>query len=267
MRDELEFARTLLREAGALALRYYQTPLVVEEKPGAGPVTEADRAVNALLVAGLQARFPHDAILAEESVDDPPRRLSSRRVWLVDPIDGTREFISGSGEFSVMLGLIDDGRPVLGLIFRPTLDQLFYGGEGLGAFLEERGATRPLRVSQLPFARLRLAVAKPWRGPRVEQICAHLGVERLLPMGSISLKLALIAAGEADLYVNPSGYLAEWDTGPGEAILRAAGGLLTDLSGAPLAYNQADILRPHGVVASHGSLHHEILQRIASLTI
>ena len=265
MQDELAFARQLALQAGAMCLTYYGRPIHTEEKPGHGPVTEADHALNHFLVSALQQRFPDDGFLAEESVDQR-LRLSKARVWAIDPIDGTREFIAQSGEFSVMIGLCQEKAAVLGVIYRPTTQTLYYAAKGLGAWVERPNQpAQRLHVAGNKFASLRMAVAKPWRGRRVEVIRASLGIDQMIPMGSISLKLALIAAGEADLYVNPSGYLAEWDTCAGEAIIREAGGVVTDLAGKPLTYNNEDITRPKGIVASNGTCHTEILKGIWEL--
>jgi 3'(2'), 5'-bisphosphate nucleotidase len=265
LQDELAFAKQLALHAGATCLTYYGRPIKTEDKPGHGPVTEADHVLNHFLVTELQQRFPDDGFLAEESVDQF-HRLSKKRVWAIDPIDGTREFIAQSGEFSVMIGLCEDKAPVLGVIYRPTTQTIYYAAKGLGAWRQRPNeSAQRISVSPTTFSSLRMAVAKPWRGRRVEVIRSSLGIEEMLPMGSISLKLAMIACGEADLYVNPSGYLAEWDTCAGEAIICEAGGVVTDLTGKPLSYNNEDITRPKGIVASNGASHPEILKGIREL--
>jgi 3'(2'), 5'-bisphosphate nucleotidase len=262
---ELAFAERLARDAGELALKYYDTKLIVEEKPDSlGPVTEADRQVNAFVLERLRQRFPRDAILAEESEADPAR-LSKDRVWTVDPIDGTREFVGRTGAFSAMIGLTVAGRPMLGVLYQPTAKKLFSALAGGGAWLEDAEGRRRLRVSQRGFAELRMVVATPWRGHRVEQIRQALGVTRMISMGSIGLKLAMIAAGDADLYVNATGRLGEWDTCAAEVILTEAGGVITDLEGRALHYNTGEINRRRGVVASNGRCHRELLEVISAL--
>jgi 3'(2'), 5'-bisphosphate nucleotidase len=265
LQEELAFAKQLVLQAGATCLAYYGKPIHTEEKVGHGPVTEADREINHFLVRELQRRFPEDGFLAEESADQK-ERLLKKRVWTIDPIDGTREFIAQSGEFSVMVGLCEDKVPVLGVIYRPTTQTLYYAAKNLGAWRERppEPAER-IKVAPTVFSSLRMAVAKPWRGRRVEVIRTSLGIEQIISMGSISLKLAMIASGEADLYVNPSGYLAEWDTCAGDAIISEAGGVITDLTGQRLSYNNDDITRPLGVVASNGVSHKEILRGIREL--
>lgn len=266
MQADLAFAKRLAQEAGDLALRYYDLPLIVEEKPGAsGPVTQADREVNSYIIRIIRKTFPKDAILAEESENDLGR-LGAERVWMVDPIDGTREFIARSGEFSTMIGLAVRGKPTVGALYQPTRGRLFFASLGGGAFLEEDGVTRQLHVADTAFSEFRLAVAKPWRGARVEMIRQALGVARVVPMGSGGLKLVMIAAGEADLYVNPSGRLAEWDTCAPEVLIHEAGGRISDLEGNPLSYNRGpEVCHKKGVLASHGRFHDDLLRAIDAL--
>jgi 3'(2'),5'-bisphosphate nucleotidase len=179
------------------------------------------------------------------------RRTPLRRFFLVDPLDGTREFLSRNGEFTVNIALIEEGRPTLGVVCAPALDRLFCGGEGLGAFLEDGGAPRRrIRVRPAPAAIIAVA-SRSHAGAETEAWLARLPVERCVSVGS-SLKLCLVAAGEADVYPR-FGRTMEWDIAAGDAVLRAAGGLVTCRDGAALAYGKcgqaqdADYANPHFV--------------------
>jgi len=149
---ELEVARAAAREAGAAIMRFYGNPDVkVQNKPDLSPVTAADEAANVCLTSAIRAAFPEDAFLSEESPDDEAR-LAQRRVWIVDPLDGTRDFLAQTGDFCVLVGLAIDGVAVLGVAYQPVKDALYFGRRGKGAFVEVDGATRPLGASraQLP---------------------------------------------------------------------------------------------------------------------
>src|SRR5438067_10994257 len=159
---ELRVVVELARRAGEAALEFYGGPLRVEHKEEFDePVTQADRAVNELIVRALQQEFPEDGILAEESVDTA-RRLGRERVWMVDPLDGTKGFIAGTGDFAVQIGLVIEGAPVLGVVYLPDTDVLYYAARGHGAWVVRRETgTEPLRVSQqTEFQRMRLAVSR-----------------------------------------------------------------------------------------------------------
>jgi 3'(2'), 5'-bisphosphate nucleotidase len=244
---ELEAARALARAAGAAAMRHYGA-VTAHAKAGGSPVTAADHAANAVIVAGLRARFPGDAILSEESADTA-ERLGARRVWIVDPLDGTKEFLAGNGEFSVMIGLAVDGEPVVGAVYRPDGDVLFSAARDRGAWVERHGERRPLRRGPADLAALRLVGSRSHPDPRVVELQAALGIAAVRPCGSVGLKCALIAEGESDLYVHPVPYLKEWDTCAPEILLREAGGEVVDCRGERLRYNKPDPTQPHGLVA------------------
>ncbi|MDQ7052223.1 MAG: inositol monophosphatase family protein [candidate division KSB1 bacterium] len=146
LQQRLEWLANVVRKAGDVVLKYYDGNARVEYKAPADPVTIADRAANEFLVNEIQKAFPDDAVLAEESKDDP-RRFERSLIWMVDPLDGTKEFIARNGEFSVMVGLVEDGHPVLGAVYQPTEDRLYLGARGVMARLEENGLQSELRVS------------------------------------------------------------------------------------------------------------------------
>lgn len=276
---ELTTAVGLARVAGSevLAVRA-GGGLGVEMKPGDEPVTVADRRASELVVAGLRAAFPGDVVISEEN-DDDLRRLQARRVWYVDPIDGTKDFIAGRAGFAVMIGLTIEHAPVLGVVFQPVGDRLFWaappaeGGAPAAWFATVAGVddwraapAQRLAVSDVrdPSA-ARLVASASHRTRTIDEVKGILGIADELNIGSVGLKLALIGAGERDLYVNPSAKSKLWDCCAPEAILRAAGGRLSDAHGAPIRYDVEDVACRAGLVASNGHLHDEVIARLRPL--
>jgi 3'(2'), 5'-bisphosphate nucleotidase len=265
---ELEVAGRLAREAGEIAMRYRDGgDLAVEHKPGdEGPVTAADRAASALIVDGLRAGFPADVVISEEVPDDHAR-LTAERVWYVDPIDGTKDYIRGDDGFCVMIGLCLGHRPALGAILQPISRHLFVAAPGAGAWvLSPDEGPRRLAVSDIvDLTAVRMVSSKSHRTPDVDRVKSVLGIADEINVGSIGLKLALIAGGDRDLYVNPSHRTSLWDTCGPEAILHEAGGLLTDLDGAALRYDRADVHHPRGLVATNTHIHDRALVRLGEM--
>jgi 3'(2'), 5'-bisphosphate nucleotidase len=258
-REELALVEQMVRKAGELVARYYATETAVAYKGVDDPVTAADQAANDYLMAELGRAFPDDGLLSEESADNSSR-LQRRRVWIVDPLDGTREFIGRIGEFSIMVGLAVAGRPVLGVVYQPVSDLLYRGLPGQVAEVVERGAARPLAVSTVAEpAAMRLVASRSHRDPLVAAVCQQLGITQDRPSGSVGLKVGLLATAQCDLYVHPAPGLKEWDTCAPEAILAAAGGVLTDAWGSPLTYNKANVRQRQGLVASNGCCHGRIV--------
>jgi 3'(2'), 5'-bisphosphate nucleotidase len=263
---ELEVACRLARQAGALAMKHYGPGLKVDFKDGdpTNPVTQADRDANALIMQGLAASFPGDAILAEEAAPDP-KRHAFRRLWCVDPIDGTRDFVAHTGQFAVMIGLAIDGVAVLGAVYQPTSDSLWWG-MGQLARVERQASSRDLRVSRISDpAQSTMMASRSHASKALLRTAESLGVKRMLPMGSVGLKMAQLAEGTADLYCSISNKTHEWDACGPEAILKAAGGRVTDLMGEPLAYNKAQTNTPRGILGSNGALHAACVAALAPI--
>ncbi len=264
--EDLEFAARVAREAGAVAMRFYHPSVSIERKHGGEPVTEADHAANHLIVEKIQERYPHDAVLAEESPATADR-FGAHRVWMVDPLDGTKEFIARNGEFAVMIGLAVDGRPAVGAVYQPDGDILYLGAVGHGAWVERTpGERAPLAASrEADTAKMKLAVSRSHKPKVVDQICQQLAITHETASGSVGLKIGMIATQRADLYLHPSGGTKDWDTCAPEAIVHAAGGKITDVFGEPLKYREADVENRTGVVASNGVAHERIIEVVAPL--
>jgi 3'(2'), 5'-bisphosphate nucleotidase len=262
MNREVERAAELARAAGALVTSIRDQGLAalgVEAKPGDEPVTVADRAANELIVSGLRTSFPDDVIVSEESVAHDRARLTAERVWYVDPIDGTKDFIRGEDGFAVMIGLCVAARPLVGVVYQPTRDRLYRAAPDVGAWL---GDERIHVSAQADPGAIRLVSSRSHRSVMNDKVRETLGVTDELAVGSVGLKLGLIATGERDLYVNPWPKCKAWDTCAPEAILVAAGGMLTDTKGGAIRYDEEDLARPRGLVASNGRIHEGVLARL-----
>jgi 3'(2'), 5'-bisphosphate nucleotidase len=267
LRRELEIAREIALEAAALVRRFAGGRIAVDHKAGDEPVTEADRAANALIVERLRAAFPDDAILSEELPDDGSRR-GADRVWMVDPIDGTRDFIRGEDGYAVMIGLCVDARPVVGVVSQPPTGVTYGGAVGQEAWRETSAGSRaPLRPSTIAGPPgVRLVASKSHRTPDVDRFREAFHIKDELNVGGVGLKVALVAEGSRDLYVYQGNRTKLWDTCAPEAILHAAGGRLTDALGRPLDYSSDDLYNRRGLVASNGgSLHDLAIETLARL--
>jgi 3'(2'), 5'-bisphosphate nucleotidase len=260
---EIQVARELALAAGKVIMDYRRAGVTVERKAGNEPVTAADRASSDLILAGLRQAFPDDVLISEEAPDDVRRRQAGARVWYIDPIDGTQDFIDGRSGFAAQIGLCVDGRPVVGAVFQPVTNHLYWGGPDIGAFLDADGATRPIHVSAVDtFADVRIVVSASHPSKRVAAIKSLLGITKEFRIGSIGVKSALIAAGEQDLYCSATTKANVWDTCGPHAILLGAGGQFTNIYGEPLLYTDASVRHQQGLMASNGVLHEAVVRRI-----
>ena len=262
--EELRCAVDAARAAGRAILEHYGTTEATL-KAGGSPVTAADHAATAAILDRIRAAFPDDAILCEESVDSPAR-LRATRLWVVDPLDGTKEFLAQNGEFSVMIGLVVAGEPVVGVVYLPAADRLYSAGRGYGAWVEVDGARRRLSAAR-QGDRLRIVTSRSHADVTVESMCAALPVTDRRPSGSVGIKCALIAEGECDLYAHPVPYMGEWDTCAPEVLLREAGGSVTDCRGEPLRYNKPDPHQPQGILACAPGLLETVLPVVSAALV
>ena len=244
MKDWIEPLEAIARRAGEEIMAVYVQDFEVMAKDDASPLTQADLAAHRCIVSQLPALDGGLPILSEESaVIAWPERRAWSRYWLVDPLDGTREFVKKNGEFTVNIALIEDGRPVLGVVYAPALDWLLLGGPGLGAFWRQGGARGEARVAAAPET-LRVAASRSHRDETTQAYLDRIGAVDTVGLGS-SLKFCKIATGEIDLYPR-FGPTSEWDTAAAQAVLEGAGGGVFTLDGQPLRYNGKDsLLNPH----------------------
>ena len=266
---ELSVALELAREAGAVILDLYEGPLVIEHKSQVHdhePVTQADKLANELIVSRLSREFPDDGILAEESVDTE-RRLGKKRVWMIDPLDGTSGFIDGNGDFAVQIGLSIDGQSVLGVVYQPLTGALYRAVRGGGAWVErpEFAPERAQVSTHEDLSTMRLAASRSHRSPRMDKVVKAFGLREEVNRGSVGIKVGLIVEQQCDLYVHLSPQTKQWDTCAPEIILTEAGGCLTDLFGQRLSYNRSDLNNRNGIVASNAVSHATIIQALEPL--
>lgn len=258
---ELAIAERAARAGGEIvAACYARGAIAVETKPDRSPVTEADRAASAAIVAVLREAFPGDWVLSEEEADDTAR-LDRRRVWIVDPLDGTRDFIARTGQFSVHVGLAVDGAAVVGAVYQPVTETLYAAATGGGAWRTRVGGARErLAVSSAREpAALRIGTSRLNAGGRLAGFLAAAGLERAaVPMGA-SVKHMALAEGALDACVNLSPGEQEWDTCAPEVVIREAGGAFTDGDGRPFRYNARDLAHRRGSLASNGACHAALL--------
>lgn len=245
----LEPVLAISRAAGAEILAVYHADFTVETKDDRSPLTAADRASHELIARELTRLAPGIPVWSEESATVPfAERRAWPRFWLVDPLDGTREFIKRNGEFTVNIALVDGHAPVLGVVHVPALDRDYYGSPGIGAWRRDAGGNaRPISVCRPAHHPVRVVGSRSHRGSSLDAFLARLGPHELVGMGS-SLKFCLVAEGAADVYPR-LGPTSEWDTAAAQAVVEAAGGRVVDRAGNALSYNaRDDVLNPDFLV-------------------
>lgn len=247
-------------EAGEAILAVRRGGVTVEKKADASPVTDADRAAERVIAEGLAVAAPGIAMIGEEATYEGRIPETGRAFFLVDPLDGTREFVKGGDDFTVNIGLVRDGVPALGVIFVPVTGALYAGAVGAGAWRAKvndgvPGSRRPMQVRKPPDGAIDVVASRSHRNRETDAFIARFDVGRLVSAGS-SLKFCVVAAGEADLYPR-MGPTMQWDTAAGEAILRAAGGSVVTIEGRPLFYGRGpapgpDAFRNPSFIATGG---------------
>lgn len=271
LEKELETAVALARTAGEKILEFYALEIIAEQKLGidnlSEPVTIADRTASRIIVEGLIENFPADGILSEEETDVVEIRTARDRVWMIDPIDGTWGFIKKDGDFGVQIGLTAGGASVLGVVYLPFHNELYFAARGEGAFLSAAGgAPERLKVSaKNDFTEMNVASSRNHRSPKMHRIIEDFGFRQEIQRGSVGLKVGLIARRICDFYVHLSPRTKFWDTCAPQIILEEAGGQLTDIFGAPLRYDLTDVQNHNGILASNGAAHDEAVRKLRPL--
>ena len=250
----IENIRRIAVEAGEAIMKTYDQRAEIETKEDDSPLTQADRAAHNSIVKALGKLTPDIPVLSEESESiTTEERLGWKRFWLVDPLDGTKEFIKKSGQFTVNIALIENGESTLGVVLAPASDLEYFANRGGGAFKRlGQGEPVPIHVSEPDEARLRIVASRDHAGPKVAAMLEQLPDGKLVSMGS-SLKFCLVAEGAADLYPRfvPT---MEWDTGAAQCILEEAGGGVCTLDGYRLAYGRKDLRNPSIMAAGHPTI-------------
>lgn len=265
LNEELQIAMNLARRAGALIMEFYRAGVATEEKIGADnyvePVTIADRTASELIVEGLEKAFPGDGILSEEAVDTK-ERLSKERVWMIDPMDGTLGFINRQDDFAVQIGLAQNGKSVLGVVYQPVENVLYFASAGNGAFrIEPNGEILRLRVSEkTDFAKMNLAVSYNHRSPKMKIVKERLGFKNETLRGSVGIKVGLVVTRQCDLYIHLSNRTKYWDTCAPQIILEEAGGRFTDIFGGEYRYDLSDVQNHNGLAATNGVSHDAVIK-------
>lgn len=274
-----ETARSAALRAWEEVSHLFQGSFKVFEKPGESPATEADIAADRIILETLKGTFPEEkyGYLSEET-EHGTDRLTKDYCWIIDPIDGTREFIEGRDDFAVQIGLVDrsndDGqyRPLFGLVYEPRAGKLFHAYRGEGAWVEDPSANssgkRQVHVSEtVDLEALRLIVTRQGYGHRLGAVIERLPTAEICRRGSFGVKTMAVAAGEADVYLHTARRQSkEWDTCGPHAILLEAGGILTDVTGGEITYNKEDYFVERGALACNPALHEVLLGELARVT-
>lgn len=260
--DELGFVRELALQAGEVIMSHYGTDYDIDDKAGQ-PVTVADHESNALIVKALTERFPGDAILAEETPVTDQKWRTAERCWIVDPLDGTSDFVKGRVGFAAMIGLCVRGEPVMGVVNVPKAGRMFLGLVGQGAEEERDGERHVLKTSaRAETNELRVICSIAHRDEALEKTLAALEPLETLSVGSVGYKVGKIVADEADLYVAPTSHICLWDTCGPQAILHAAGGRFLDMDGRPLVYTGPSLKHARGILATNGASADNVVSKI-----
>jgi 3'(2'), 5'-bisphosphate nucleotidase len=268
MTDLIENLLAIAAEAAVEVMEVYSRHFDVEFKAPEDPVTEADRRANDLICKRLEALYPGIPVVAEESPEAHWSHFrESERVFFVDPVDGTREFVARNGEFVIMIGLLDGDEPTHGVLHAPALGQRWAGERGRGAFeIDPEGVRHPLVIGAPPtLDEARVVSSRSHRSSLLERALERVGAREILPIGSAGLKGAAVARGAADIYLAPEQAGCRWDSCAPEAIIRAAGGIYTDAWGQRLDYRAAKLQNDRGIVAAAPALHGQVVERLGSL--
>jgi 3'(2'), 5'-bisphosphate nucleotidase len=269
MNDTLAEMIEIARAAATEIMKIYAQPFEVQFKGPSDPVTEADRIANQLICSRPAEAFPEIPIIAEESHPGTwVQSHSAERVFFVDPVDGTREFVAKNDQFVVMIGLLEGDRPTHGVLYAPVARTLWAGVVGEGAFRREAdGSERVLApISRVDLSESRVVSSRSNRQAQLNtEALERLSPAEIVPIGSAGLKGAAVADGSADIYLAPGFAGCLWDSCAPEALIRSVGGVYTDAHGVPLDYRATTVENHRGAVAASPLLHSEVIARISDL--
>jgi len=248
--------------AGEKIVEIYQSNFEVEKKDDNSPVTAADLESNSIIKeALLQTGIP---ILSEEDADDKSR-MSSDKVWIVDPLDGTQDFVNKTGEFTIMIGLVENHIPIMGLVYVPTKKILYFAEKDLGAFCHDSDGWAKISVRNVEEIEKSLAlVSRHHLSDKEKKMLEHLKIDNTASIGS-SLKVMEIASGRADIYLTNTNKMKQWDTAASHCIISEAGGKMTDISGNELIYNTESVNHENGLLVTNGIIHQDALDAVSRL--
>lgn len=259
---ELDVAIQAVTEAGNAILDYYEEKYETIIKNDNSPLTEADIKSNEIIKKILSKTFHH--ILSEEDKDNQTR-LSQETVWIVDPLDGTSDFIDKTGEFTVMIALVKNKKPILGVIGWPTENTIFAAQSGSGAYRYSGDGWSKISVSQTSdLGQSRAIGSRHHLSDKEKMIIEKLGFKNFKSIGS-SLKVGKISSGEAEAYITTTNKMKEWDSAASYCIISEAGGKMTDVSGNDITYNNKDVYHQNGILVTNGLIHNKILEEFKKL--
>ena len=260
--SQLETIIDAITKAGDKILEIYESDFQVEKKDDNSPITKADLESNKIIKESLlQTKIP---ILSEEDADDKSR-TDSDKVWIVDPLDGTQDFVNKTGEFTVMVGLVENHVPIMGLVYWPTEKKLFFAERGLGAFCHDSEGWAKISVRGVEEITEPLAlVSRHHLSDKEKKMLDHLEIKNTANIGS-SLKVMEIASGRADIYLTSTNKMKQWDTAASHCIISEAGGKMTDISGNDLIYNTESVNHENGLLVTNGLIHEEVVSKISKL--
>ena len=248
--------------AGDKIVEIYETDFQVEKKDDNSPITKADLESNKIIKESLLQTGI--SILSEEDADDKSR-MDSDKVWIVDPLDGTQDFVNRTGEFTVMIGLVENHIPIMGLVYWPTERKLYFAENGFGAFCHDSEGWAKISVRGVEEVANSLAlVSRHHLSDKEKKMLDHLKIKNTASIGS-SLKVMEIAAGRADIYLTSTNKMKQWDTAASHCIISEAGGKMTNISGNELIYNTESVNHENGLLVTNESIHEEVVSKISKL--
>ena len=249
-------------QAGEKVREIYDTDFEVDKKDDNSPITKADLESNKILKSVLEkTRIP---ILSEEDVDDKSR-LASKKVWIVDPLDGTQDFVNRTGEFTILVGLVENHVPVMGLVYLPIKKILYFAEKGMGAFCYDLNKWEKISVRKVEEISSCLAlVSRHHLSGKERKILDHLGITNTATVGS-TLKVMEISSGRGDVYLTTTNKMNQWDTCASWCVISEAGGKMTDVSGKELVYNTEIVKHENGLLVTNGFVHEMVISKIFEL--